>query len=290
MSGSTIVVDPRRSMVPNFRPSVGFTNVYRCSAPDNLVDVLDSDFLLKEERFILYDATLLVDLRSPSEVDLDRGRILLENAPGGKFTEINSVDEMIATTSKRQLLRLNDCALTRTKVMEYVAQNWISKEKLSKVGPSLADKKPLVFEALNAKGLSGLVEVILETKLFIANVLKAMTIHLENQNDGKIIFHCNIGKDRAGVLAMLCASILGVADDEIIADFAKSFCVRSLAEQRYIEIFQGHADPIRFAHASPETMVQTLQYLRQKYGSIDNYLNSTGFDESWRTRFINVAS
>jgi hypothetical protein len=39
-------------------------------------------------------------------------------------------------------------------------------------------------------------------------------------------------------------------------------------------------------------MIETLDYLRtqDKYGSVTGYLDSIGFDESWRRRFADVAS
>jgi hypothetical protein len=217
------------------------------------------------------------------------GRTFMEHAPGGQFEEVNSVDSMIKSNAERQLLRLKDGALTRSGAIDFVIKNWIPAENLRAATDDKERQKP-IFGALNERGLRGLVEIILETKPFISEVLKAMTVHLERRKDGNVALHCNVGKDRAGVLAMLCVSMLGVADQDIIDDFTKSGCIRSLAEKRYIEIFKGQADPVRFADASPETMVHTLEYLRGKYGSIEKYLDSADFDETWRARFCRVAS
>lgn len=40
-----------------------------------------------------------------------------------------------------------------------------------------------------------------------------------------------------------------------------------------------------FSQAPPDAMLQILQLLRNKYGSIEAYLESVGFDESWQRRF-----
>jgi hypothetical protein len=279
------------SVVPNFRKTTGAKNVYRSSAPDNLADVILGSTrhqLLECERFILYDVTLLIDLRSAAEGDDEKRRILTERAPGGQFHEIKSLEELItsSTSENRQWLRLPDsCTLTKPLFVAYVGKNWIDKEEWENASDT--SRSELVYQTINSRGLSGLVEAILETKLFISTVLKAITIHLEQRGEnGKVNFHCNLGKDRAGVVAMLCESILGVADEDVVEDFCKSRCIQALAEQRYTEIFKGKVDSVQFSDAPPHTMLLALEYLRNKYGSIASYLDSTGFDEIWRKRFI----
>ena len=162
--------------------------------------------------------------------------------------------------------------------------------------PQLKLKKPiltpeqLVYRALNLRGLMGLAEFILESKLFISTVLKAVTIHLEQNENGQVLIHCNAGKDRTGIVIMLCESMLGVKDDDIIADFAKSKCIRGLAETRFTKIFKGRVDAAIFSGAPPQAMMLTLEYLRHKYGSITDYLDTISFDDSWQRRFAFVAS
>jgi hypothetical protein len=282
----------RQSVVPNFRKAAGVRNVYRSSAPDNLADYVGSSrrHLLESERFILYDATLLIDLRSLSEVDEVKRRALIQGAPGGQFEEIDGLESMMRSSHpRRQLLSLTNCALTRPDFEKYVSKHWVSPGELEKTREENRNVD-LVYEAIDSHGLIGLVEVILESKLFISTVLKAITIHLEHNENGKVLIHCNLGKDRAGVVIMLCESMLGVKDDDIVDDFAQSICIQALAETRYAEIFKGRIDAVGFSHALPQTMMRTLEYLRHKYGSITKYLDSISFDESWRRRFVLVAS
>lgn len=287
-------ISPRQSLVPNFRNAAGLNKIYRCSAPDNVADLLQQGDsrrrkLLESEHFILYDATLVIDLRSSFEVDEEKQRALIERAPGGAFEEIHGLDGMMKSISKRQLLRLKNENFTKSDFTSYVAKNKISPQDWEK---ACAEKTQgeLVYQTINACGLTGLNEAILETKVYICAALRATTIHLEARPDGKVIFHCSIGKDRAGIFAMLCESILGVSDEDIINDFAMSSGIAALAELRFNEIFQGKVDALQFSTASPETMRMTLKYLRGKYGSIANYLDSVGFDDSWRQRFVRVAS
>jgi protein tyrosine/serine phosphatase len=279
----------RESVVPNFRQAFGLRNVYRSAAPDNLADVLnDSIQLTDSERFILYDATLVIDLRSPTEGDEEKRHALMNAAPGGVFEEVLELQVMMSSQSKRQLFRLFDVVLTKSDYIAYVTKHWITSQQLEETGED--NRSELVYRVINAHGLMGLVEVILEAKVFICTVLKAMTVHLEQRRDGKVLIHCNSGKDRAGTLSMLCQSMLGVADEDIVKDFAKSSCIRSLAEKRYEEIFNGKVNVDSFSHASPQTMRLALHYLRNKYGSVANYLDSVGFDAAWQNRFVTVGS
>lgn len=43
-------------------------------------------------------------------------------------------------------------------------------------------------------------------------------------------------------------------------------------------------NPDIFLRAFPEVMEESLRWVREKYGSIDAYLDKHGFDESWRRK------
>ena len=237
------------------------------------------------------DVTLIIDLRSASETNDAKRQAITQRAPGGTFVAVRSLDEMILKRDcKRQLFVSASFAPGRQAYLDYVITNWLSREEAETARGNEAQRGSIIYRALNLHGLMGLVEMVLETNIYIANVLKAMTLHLESNCDGKILLHCNLGKDRCGMLSMLCQYMLGATDEDMIQDFAKSSAVRTLAEQRYYEIFNGKANNESFANASPETMKGALQYLRTKYGSIEKYLDAAGFDESWRHRFVSVAS
>ena len=282
----------RPSVVPNFRRAAGLRKLYRSSAPDDLADVLGAhspQHLSESERFVLYDATLVVDLRSPSEIDEEKSRALIQRAPGGEFEEITTLEELKRSTSNRQLLRLKDSCITRSAFLKFATNHWVDPKELQET--PLEKQSELVFHTVNSRGLTGLVEAVLEIKDFVCSVLQGITIHLEQRRGhGKVLIHCSIGKDRTGVIIMLCEAMLGVKDSEIVNDFSRSKCIKTLAERRFNELFQGKLDVNSFSHAKPQTMRLTLDYLRSKYGSVSSYLDSIGFDKSWQTRFVEAAS
>ncbi len=88
------------------------------------------------------------------------------------------------------------------------------------------------------------------------------------------LFHCTAGKDRTGITAMLLLGLAGVDDDTIIEDYS------------YTETLLHHAPigkstpdvPRYLFESSPDTMRITLDFIKEKYGNIINYLESIGID------------
>lgn len=92
---------------------------------------------------------------------------------------------------------------------------------------------------------------------------------------GCTLFHCRVGKDRTGVMAMLLLGLAGVSDADILDDFA--------ATQRYIGCGTGvqrmalsivtlRRAPRSLFEAVPAEMELTLDYLHERYGSVRAYL------------------
>jgi protein tyrosine/serine phosphatase len=97
-----------------------------------------------------------------------------------------------------------------------------------------------------------------------------------------LVFHCAAGKDRTGVLAALTLSLLGVDDDDIAFDYARS----AEARQRFARFERerrGEDWPLSAWEINPspaEAMRLFLTELRERYGSVDEYVRLAGVDES----------
>ena len=113
---------------------------------------------------------------------------------------------------------------------------------------------------------------------------------------------------------MLLQSLMGVSDDEIVEDYHRSnesflYKIKSKStevdgssaaaaaatttstsgKKQSTSTTKGKLDRNIFSGTNPEAMVTTLQFLRQKYGSVSpGYLDDIGFDDSWRQRLISV--
>lgn len=145
------------------------------------------------------------------------------------------------------------------------------------------------MDALNERGLTGLNEIILETgKRELCVALQEITLFLEQTTSSNVVIHCVQGKDRTGMLVLLCQSILGLSHDDIIVeDYHKSDSMRASSASKAIKPPQkGRLDRNVFAGSPREACVGALEFLRSKYGSVSpGYLDAIGFDEAWRERF-----
>ncbi|HEV2636652.1 MAG TPA: tyrosine-protein phosphatase [Actinocrinis sp.] len=100
------------------------------------------------------------------------------------------------------------------------------------------------------------------------------------------LFHCAVGKDRTGFIAALVLSVIGVPDDEIIADFLRSNAALGLPRQPGAL----SAAARRVAEASPvydmllsarnaisaELISASLGRVRERHGSVADYLRFGG--------------
>ena len=96
-----------------------------------------------------------------------------------------------------------------------------------------------------------------------------------------LVFHCASGKDRTGLLAALVLGLLGVAEDDIVADFA----LTELATDRLIADYRANDrnPPLEwpgYGRAPAEIMRLFLTELATRYGSVRGYaLNRLGLDD-----------
>jgi hypothetical protein len=97
------------------------------------------------------------------------------------------------------------------------------------------------------------------------------------------------------MLVMLLQSMLGVKDEEIVADYylsnemlkKKDDSSGSAAAAEVLA--RGRLSRKFFSGTNPEAMITTLDFLRGKYGSVSpGYLDSVGFDSQWRRRLLQV--
>ncbi|MFF3457319.1 tyrosine-protein phosphatase [Streptomyces sp. NPDC002730] len=115
---------------------------------------------------------------------------------------------------------------------------------------------------------------------------------IASNTSGPLVFHCASGKDRTGLLAALVLALVGVAEDDIAADFA----LTELATDRLIADWRA-AHPERtltwpgYGRAPEEIMRLFLADLSATYGSVYDYaVRHLGVDdqliEQLRTRLL----
>ena len=100
--------------------------------------------------------------------------------------------------------------------------------------------------------------------------------------DGPVLFHCFAGKDRTGLVAALMLSISGVETEAIGADYAETDLQLADRYEEWLanaapERLQSMRDELR---CPPEWMLTTLDYVNQKWGGVEGYLEAAGLPSS----------
>jgi protein tyrosine/serine phosphatase len=101
------------------------------------------------------------------------------------------------------------------------------------------------------------------------------------------VFHCAAGKDRTGLVAALVLSLVGVADDVIVEDYA-------LTDDRMVFVMEAirASDGVtqlppeiaaRVGRAEAESMETFLQALAEGYGSAEGWARAAGMDDDTLT-------
>jgi protein-tyrosine phosphatase len=113
---------------------------------------------------------------------------------------------------------------------------------------------------------------------FRANVTAAIRA-VGQAPEGGVVVHCHGGKDRTGLVTAFLLRLAGVPIDEIATDYALS---EQRLRTRHEEWFATAADEAELARlhriaATPRSaMVEVLEELERRYGSIEGYLQAGG--------------
>lgn len=94
-----------------------------------------------------------------------------------------------------------------------------------------------------------------------------------------ILFHCNSGTDRTGIITMLLLSVLGVEKEEILKDYMLSHKLQR--RRRYTQKFGLIVSPIslrfkRLLYAQmlpkPQYILTLMEEIERDFGSVKNYV------------------
>jgi len=247
-----------------------------------------------------------VDLRSPAEFDEDESKnsriyngfegyrfnkadkiFVSDNAIAGIHKEYQEGEEELV--KKRYFVSLMSESLIkkgvffrfkkriRAKAIGLVALSAFSRRAGKKV-------RNIFIDTINNGGLSLLNELVVDAS---GNEIIAVMKLVADSSNYPIGLFCTAGKDRTGLIAMLTLHIVGASDDEIIADYVLSdSAYKDIKDSKamVVAMKQVDVDPTIFLRADPAVMRATMLYLRTKFGSIDSFLDTYGFDAIWRNK------
>lgn len=145
-----------------------------------------------------------------------------------------------------------------------------------------------LFDAAPSSGRAAAADMNLAQRYFglleIANAPVARIVGVLGDATGAAVYHCAAGKDRTGVISAVLLALLGVSDELIVADYAltarnlDAILARLNAMQGYKEMLD--ALPPDTQHANPETMVELLARVRERWGGFEGYVREAGVDDA----------
>ncbi len=94
---------------------------------------------------------------------------------------------------------------------------------------------------------------------------------------GLVLIHCLAGKDRTGIVVALLLLSLGVAGQDVIADYQVSEVHLTVKNEHFLALFPEF--PRYKLSSDAGNMKRMLGYLEQRYGGSAAYLKTQGFPE-----------
>ena len=92
-------------------------------------------------------------------------------------------------------------------------------------------------------------------------------------SEGRVLYHCQEGKDRTGIISMILLLIANSPREIIMADYEVSS-----ANLGYIDSFKPDESESIFRITSPYNIKEAMDYIISKYENIELYLEKVGID------------
>jgi len=110
--------------------------------------------------------------------------------------------------------------------------------------------------------------------------LKRIFDAMDQAGEGCIVFHCQAGKDRTGIIAMLLLGIAGVEKKDIVSNYEVTYT--NLVDSIDPVILQGDIPdgiPKEFLYSSRDYILRAYDYILETYKSVDHYLMTKGIEQ-----------
>jgi len=115
-----------------------------------------------------------------------------------------------------------------------------------------------------------------------ARIRDALSAVASEVADHPTVFHCTAGKDRTGIVAALVLALLGVSDEDIVADYVLTQEIMPEMIERFprraLRSHDGSRFPSPILRAEADTMRETLAVLAEDYGSAAGWAERAAVD------------
>ncbi len=108
---------------------------------------------------------------------------------------------------------------------------------------------------------------LVEYKEMVLKIFRYILAHM----DGCILFHCQAGKDRTGILAMLILGLCGVCREDIISNYEVTYTY--LCDNVELRITEGLEE---LQYSKRQWIDQAYCHIINTYGSFENYFMEIG--------------
>ena len=118
--------------------------------------------------------------------------------------------------------------------------------------------------------------------------------HALGEAEGPVLIHCAAGKDRTGLLAALTHRLLGVAEEDMVADYLLTndparFEARAPALAAWVQELTGRTPGLEALYASmgveTDYLLTALDAIEARYGSVEAYLElALGVDAALKAK------
>ncbi|RST86865.1 tyrosine-protein phosphatase [Aquibium carbonis] len=154
----------------------------------------------------------------------------------------------------------------------------------------LFDSLAPVDQLLASSASFGLAERYASAADLCGPALGRVATTVAEAGDGVVLFNCTAGKDRTGIVAAMLLSLAGVADDEIVADYALTATVGAVLMDRLRQAAKARGlsetAAATLLGSEPDTMRAFLRHVAGRHGGFAAYLAGTGLSPDMLDRLV----
>jgi protein-tyrosine phosphatase len=177
------------------------------------------------------------------------------------------------------LISFTGSSYSRHLISQLSWSNFFRLISLMAVGRRLEGISILGVNVMQKRGLTGLaidsVDVCQKEVQAVFNVLADETRY-------PVLLHCTQGKDRTGLVVQLVLSLLDIPLPIIKADYLLSGPELVAEREGRIQEIQSMGLGPEFADCDPELVDAVQSHIRERYGSLEKYLDQAGVTEDMR--------
>lgn len=255
--------------------------LYRCAQPD---DASHEDRIRLRD---VYKIKTVIDLRTRTEhIQNEKKREARQSAAAATDdSSAQSIEPRKVSGIEYAEVNFIGSAYTNSLLKKLSWYDYFRLIALMVTGYRIEGLRIVGEKVMNEQGLLGLARDSID---YCTNEVREVFDILSEPDNFPVLVHCTHGKDRAGLVVQLVLMLLGIEEELINSDYMLSG--PGLASQREERLSEVRSIGLNddFANCNPELVHVAHEHIRQKYGSIDGYLEHCGVTKQAREQVKQV--